>query len=61
MKWKVFISEKGKGWFEIDVPYELQASSYEKIGSWAYNYTRAHQYKGMLISENPEPYPLHRG
>jgi hypothetical protein len=55
---KLFFSKPGLGWFEFDVPEELKSSTMEKLGNWAVSTARKHQFKGILITENPCPYPV---
>jgi hypothetical protein len=57
MKTKVYISRPNKGWSEVDIPGEFQQFSYEKLVNRIHAFLNRKNYKGLLITENPAPFP----
>jgi hypothetical protein len=57
---RVYISEQGKGWFELEIPMELKNKTFEEIGNWAYQIISIHKFKGMLVTENPRPFSFYQ-
>lgn len=53
---KVFISRSNEGWKEISIPKEFQHYNYDKLVNKVYNLLKPHSYKGILITENPQPF-----
>lgn len=58
MKTKVFVSRPNEGWSEIRIPKEFEDFSYEIIVSRVHAMLRWKSYKGLLITENPSPFPV---
>jgi hypothetical protein len=57
---RVYISEHGKGWSELEIPIELRNKTFEEVGNWAYQIRCVNEFKGMLITENPKPFSFYQ-
>ena len=53
---RAYISETGKGWFELEIPIELKNKTLEEVGNWAHQFISKNRFKGMLVTENPRPF-----
>lgn len=56
MKTKVFISNPGEGWSEIEVPEAFHKYPYDLFVSNVHKLLHHTVYKGLLITENPMPF-----
>ncbi|MBN1952372.1 MAG: hypothetical protein JW801_14320 [Bacteroidales bacterium] len=56
MKTQVYISRQDKGWTKFDIPSEFQKLSYEKLVNRIHTLLSRGSYKGLLITQNPEPF-----
>ena len=56
MKTKVYISKPNRGWSEFHIPGEYQHLSYEKLVNRIHTLICRSNYKGLLITQNPEPF-----
>jgi hypothetical protein len=57
---KIFISIKNKGWSEIAIPKNYQRYSHDALVSVLHKFIDTKKYKGILITENPEPKVIER-
>jgi hypothetical protein len=55
---RVFISKPDEGWSEVEIPDEFNKFPYEKLVSIMHKLVQKRTYKGLLITENPMPFPL---
>lgn len=55
MKTKIFISKPDEGWKEVRIPDNFRRYSYDALISVMHKFIDLSQYKGILITENPEP------
>jgi hypothetical protein len=53
----IFVSSPYDGWSELDIPKDYQQYSYEKLVKKIHCLLERHRYKGLLITENPSPFP----
>ena len=58
MKVKVFVSKPNEGWCEFNIPKDYQHYSYEKLVRQIHHLLKRQLYKGLLITENPSPFPI---
>lgn len=56
MKTKIFVSKKGKGWEEVKIPKFYHRYSYDALLSVIHKFVDRKLYRGVLITENPEPF-----
>ena len=56
MKTQVYISKQDKGWSKFEIPMEFQKLSYEKLVNRIHKLLNRSNYKGLLITQNPEPF-----
>lgn len=57
MKVKVFVSKPNEGWCEFSIPEAYQHYSYDKLVKRIHLLLKRQLYKGLLITENPSPFP----
>ena len=57
MKVKIFVSKPNEGWSEFRIPDDYQHYSYEKLVKRIHLLLKRPLYKGLLITENPSPFP----
>lgn len=55
MKTRIFISKANRGWEEVQVPERFNRYSYDALISIMHQFIDINQYKGVLITENPNP------
>lgn len=55
MKTRIFISKKNKGWEEVSIPKKFTRYSYDALLSVIHKFVDLSNYKGILITENPNP------
>jgi hypothetical protein len=58
MKTKIFISKANEGWSEVEIPAKFQQIPYEKLVLLAHTFLKKRNYKGLLITQNPSPFPV---
>ncbi len=58
MKTKIFISKVNEGWSEVDIPEKFQHFAYDKLVLVAHTFIKKRSYKGLLITQNPSPFPV---
>ncbi len=51
---KIYISKAGKGWDEVIIPEIYKRYSYDALIRVLHNFLDPTQYKGILITENPD-------
>jgi hypothetical protein len=56
MKTQVFISKQNEGWSQLDIPGEFEKLSYDKFVNRIHTFLKRNAYKGLLITQNPEPF-----
>ena len=56
MKTKIYISQKNEGWKEVVIPQNFKRYSYDALISVMHKFIDLSQYKGFLVTENPEPW-----
>jgi len=56
MKTRVFISNPGEGWSEIEIPESFHKYPYDLFVSNVHKLVHHTVYKGLLITENPMPF-----
>lgn len=56
MKTKIFVSKNGKGWKELQIPEFYHRYTYDALLCVIYKFINRKQYKGLLITENPNPF-----
>jgi hypothetical protein len=56
MKTKIFVSKNGKGWKELRIPEFYHRYTYDALLCVIYKFIDRKQYKGLLITENPNPF-----
>ena len=56
MKTKIFASGRGKGWEELRIPEFYHRYSYDALICVIHKFIDRKQYKGLLITENPDPF-----
>ncbi|MBN1599829.1 MAG: hypothetical protein JW894_16155 [Bacteroidales bacterium] len=55
-KIKVFVSKQNEGWSELNIPKEFRYFSYDKMVRNIHKIVERNDYKGLLITQNPEPF-----
>jgi hypothetical protein len=60
MKTKIFISKVNEGWSEVEIPEKFQHFPYEKLVHVAHTLLKRQSYKGLLITQNPSPFPVRK-
>ncbi len=58
MKTKIFISRMNEGWSEVEIPKQFQHFTYDKLVLVAHTFINMRSYKGILITQNPSPFPV---
>lgn len=53
---KVFVSRQNEGWTEVCIPKNFSDNSYEYIVKHIGCIVTETPYKGLLITENPDPF-----
>lgn len=56
MRTKIFISNKGTGWKEIEIPEYYKKYSHDALVAVVHKFISNNSYKGILITENPKPF-----
>ncbi len=56
MRTKVYISRPGMGWKEVEVPEKYKYHSYEAVIKVVHQFVDVESCKGILITENPNPF-----
>lgn len=56
MKPRIFVSTKSRGWEEIQIPDFYKRYTYEALVSIVHKFIDRKAYKGLLITENPDPF-----
>ena len=52
---KIFISNLNEGWREMAIPKNFQRYSHDALVTVLHQFMDTSKYKGILITENPEP------
>jgi hypothetical protein len=55
METKIFISKANEGWKEVAIPDNFRRYSYDALISVLHKFIDLSAYKGVLITENPDP------
>lgn len=58
MKTKIFVSKNGKGWKELRIPEFYHRYAYDALLCVIHKFIDRKQYKGLLITENPNPFEM---
>jgi hypothetical protein len=58
MKTKIFVSTIHNGWEELEIPDFYKRYSYEALISVIHKFIDRKAYKGLLITENPNPFSV---
>lgn len=61
MRTKIYISRPDMGWTEVDVPEKYRYYSYEALIKVVHQFVDVESCKGILITENPNPFSKIRG
>jgi hypothetical protein len=56
METRIFISETNKGWEKFDLPENFKRYSHDALVSVVHKFLNVSKYKGVLITENPNPF-----
>jgi hypothetical protein len=57
MNVKIFVSKANEGWSEFSIPENYRHYSYEMLVKKIHHLLKRQLYKGLLITENPSPFP----
>ena len=56
MRPKIFVSTSPEGWKEVKIPEKYRQYSYEALIKVAHRFIDISAYKGLLVTENPNPF-----
>jgi hypothetical protein len=56
VKTKIFLSKPNEGWKEVNVPDNFRHYSYDALISVMHRFIDLSQYKGILVTQNPDPW-----
>lgn len=53
---RIFVSKPNEGWKEFEIPEHYKPYSYDDIVGIVHTFLDSKNYKGLLITENPNPF-----
>jgi hypothetical protein len=56
MNTRIYISDSCKGWEEVKIPEEYRRYSHEALVKVVHRFIDRNTCKGLLITENPDPF-----
>lgn len=55
---KIFISKPNEGWKEVTIPENFKRYSYNALISVLHKFMDLSDYKGILVTQNPDPWEM---